>query len=186
MEEPGEEGAGLLRFAGGEEGGDADAGVAWPGVAVVPVAVAADPFRQGGRGGGDRRAGRRVGEELQRHEAAHHGVAMVGDLDAGSPGAPAGLVAGQLGGGHGRGHDDERAAAGGGEGDGHRFARAHLEVDGPVGLDGGAVGGDGDGEVAVLADQGTRPAGDASGDVGGRTRSGGRGGAGRAPLVRGR
>ena len=42
VEEPGEEGAGLLRFADAEEGGDADRGVARPGVAVVPVAVAAD------------------------------------------------------------------------------------------------------------------------------------------------
>ena len=87
------------------------------------------------------------------------------DVDAGGPGAPAGLVAGHLGGGHGRGHDDERAAAGGGEDDRHRFARAHLEVDRPVGLDGGAVGGDGDGEVAAFAHQRTRPAGDAPGGL---------------------
>ena len=46
VEQPGEEGAGLLGFAGGEEGGDADAGIARPGVAVVPVAATADPFRQ--------------------------------------------------------------------------------------------------------------------------------------------
>ena len=57
VEEPGEEGAGLLRLAGAEEGGDADRGVAWPGVAVVPVAVAAEALRQGRGGGGDRGAG---------------------------------------------------------------------------------------------------------------------------------
>ena len=186
MEEPGEEGAGLLRFAGGEEGGDADGGVAGPGVAVVPVAVAADALGQRRGRRGDRRAGRRVGEQLQRDEAAHDGVAVVGDLDTGGPGAPAGLVAGQLGGGHRRRDDDERAAAGDGDDDRHRCAGADLEVDGPVDLDGGAVGRDGDGEVAVLAHQRTGSPRDARAPAGGRSRSGGRGGAGRAPLVRGR
>ena len=155
VEEPGEEGPGLLRLACTEEGGDADRRVAGPGVAVVPVAVAAEALRKRRGRGGDRRAGGRVGEQLQGDEAAHGGVAMVGDLDSGCPGAPAGLVAGEFRGGDGRWDDDQRAVVGDGDDDRHRSAGADLEVDGPVDLDREAVGGDGDGEVPVLTHQRT-------------------------------
>ena len=163
MEEPGEEGACLVGFAGGEEGGDTDAGIAWPGVAVVPVADPADPFRQRGRRGGHRRTRRRVREELQRQQAAHHGNAVVRDVDGGGPGSPGVLVAGQRRGGDGRGHDDERATAGCGENDRHGFTRVHLELHRAVDLDGGTIAGHGDGAVAAFAHQRAPPTGDAPG-----------------------
>ena len=180
VEEPGEEGAGLLRLAGGEERGDADAGVAGPGVAVVPVAGAADPLGQRGGRGGDRRTGRRVGEQLQRHAGC-----APRRRDGWRPRCRRPRCASRL-----SSRASSAAATAGGtmmsglrraavSGDRHRCARADLEVDGPVGLDRRAVGGDGDGEVAALAHQRTRPAGDAPGGLRGRTRSGGRGGAGR-------
>src|SRR5436305_1978280 len=88
---------------------------------------------------------------------------MHGGFDAGGPGPPGGFVAGRLGGGQRWGDDDQHAAAGGGEGDRDRFARPHLELDRVVGLDGRAVGGDCDGEVAVLAYDGARSSGGAGG-----------------------
>jgi hypothetical protein len=63
VEQPGEEVAGFVVLAGAEEGADADAGVAGPGEAVVPVAHAPGIFGERGGGGGDRSARRRVGEQ---------------------------------------------------------------------------------------------------------------------------
>jgi hypothetical protein len=155
VEEPGEEGPRLLRLADAEERGDADRRVAGPRVAVVPVAVTAEALRKRRGRRGDRRAGGRIGEQPQGDEAAHHGVAMVGDLDSGCPGAPAGLVAGELRGGDVRWDDDQRAVVGDGDDDRHQSVGMDLEVDGPVDLDRGTVGGDGDGEVPALTHERT-------------------------------
>ena len=64
--------------------------VADPGVAVVPVALAAGGLRQRGRERGDGRAGRHVGEPLDRERGALDRVAeaMVGDPGAAEPGSP--------------------------------------------------------------------------------------------------
>ena len=65
-------------------------GVAEPRVAVVPVALAARRLRQRGRGGGDQRAGGRVGEALERERAALQVAAprVVGEVAAGEPVLP--------------------------------------------------------------------------------------------------
>lgn len=57
VEQPGQASAGFVGFADAQEGADADAGVAGPGVAVVPVADPAEVLRKRGGGGGHRRAG---------------------------------------------------------------------------------------------------------------------------------
>ena len=49
-------------------------GVAQPAIAVVPVALAADFFRQRCGGSGDHAAGRRVGQRLERQHGAQYGV----------------------------------------------------------------------------------------------------------------
>ena len=54
VQEPGEEHAGFVFLAGAEEGADADARVARPGEAVVPVADPAEHFGQRGGRGRDR------------------------------------------------------------------------------------------------------------------------------------
>ena len=61
--------------------------VAHPGVAVVPVALAARRLRQRGRERGDRRAGRHVGEALDRERRALDRVApaVVGDARPAEP-----------------------------------------------------------------------------------------------------
>ena len=56
----------LLGEAHPEQGVDRERGVAHPGVPVVPVALAAHLLGQAGGGGGDQRAGRGVGHQLQR------------------------------------------------------------------------------------------------------------------------
>ena len=64
--------------------------VAQPRVAVVPVALAAGRLRQRGRERRDRRAGRHVGEALDRERRALDRIApaVVGDARAAQPGAP--------------------------------------------------------------------------------------------------
>ena len=54
--------------------------VAKPGVAVVPVALAADLLGQTGRRGRDRRAGRGVREQLQRDRGSIHHVAPAASI----------------------------------------------------------------------------------------------------------
>ena len=66
---------GLLVVAAAEQGLQRERRVAQPGVAVVPVAHAADLLGQRGGGRRDDRAGRRVGEGLERDERAHDVVA---------------------------------------------------------------------------------------------------------------
>ena len=68
--EPLQERGGLLGVAEAEQRVDGERRVADPGVAVVPVALAADLLGQTGRGRGDERAGRRVGHQLERHRRA--------------------------------------------------------------------------------------------------------------------
>ena len=64
--------------------------VAHPAVAVVPVALAARRLRQRGRRRGDDRAGRRVGQPLQRQRRALQlrAPAVVGEAPGGEPVAP--------------------------------------------------------------------------------------------------
>src|SRR6266516_3658830 len=68
-----EKSAEALRFAAVAEDGqrvEREARIAQPAIAVIPVPLAADPFRQrGGRRRHDR-AGRRIGQQLQRQRAA--------------------------------------------------------------------------------------------------------------------
>src|SRR6187397_2438860 len=93
-EQPGQEGAGLVVFADAQEGCDADAGVAGPGVAVVPVPDPADDFWQGRGGGGNRGPRRGVCQEAQGQQTANHDVA-VGKrrVDVAAPGPPLQLIA---------------------------------------------------------------------------------------------
>ena len=65
-----EEVVGLPVEAERVEAPERERGVADPGVAVVPVALAAGRLGQRGGGGGDDRAGRRVGQALERERAA--------------------------------------------------------------------------------------------------------------------
>ena len=60
-----EELVGLVRAGGDPQGFEGEAGVPDPGVAVVPVAFAADLLGQRGRRGGDHRTGGLVGQRLQ-------------------------------------------------------------------------------------------------------------------------
>ena len=62
----------LLVIAGMHDGEQRQRGVAQPAVAVIPIALAADPLRQRGGGSGDDAAGRPIGQRFQRdHRAAH-------------------------------------------------------------------------------------------------------------------
>ena len=79
---------GLLDVAQAEQRVDRERAVPDPGVAVVPVALAAGLLGQPRGGRGDRRAGRRVGHELERHRRAGDHLAPaapVGGLAAASP-----------------------------------------------------------------------------------------------------
>ncbi len=64
----------LFLEAGVEEREQRQRRVAQPAMAVVPVAHAADAFRQRGRGRGDDAAGRRVRQRLERDERAAHRI----------------------------------------------------------------------------------------------------------------
>src|SRR5207244_2250558 len=69
-------GFGLLAVAEAEEGPGREGGVAQPAEAVVPIQVAADPLRQGGRRRGDDGTRGGVGEELEHQGTARHLVAV--------------------------------------------------------------------------------------------------------------
>jgi hypothetical protein len=95
VEQPGVEVAGLVVFADAEEGADADAGVAGPGIAVIPVADPAGVFGERGCRGRDRRARWGVGQQPQGEQAAGHRVAVREvAVDVGTPGLP-GLFVGR-------------------------------------------------------------------------------------------
>src|SRR5215208_2374245 len=64
--EPAHERFGLLGEADAQQPIEGKGGVPYPGVAVVPVALAAYALRQAGGGSRDDRPGRLVGQELQR------------------------------------------------------------------------------------------------------------------------
>ena len=97
MAQPDEEAARLHRLPHAQEGVDSDAGVAGPGIAVVPVAAVPDRLRERGGGGGDGRAGRGVGQKAERQEAADDVVVeRSGVGDVGAPLPPSLLVALEL------------------------------------------------------------------------------------------
>ena len=126
VEQPGEEVAGFVVLADAEEGADADAGVAGPGVAVVPVADPAGVFRERGCRCRDRRARRRVGQQPQGEQAADHRVAVREvAVDVGTPGLPAVFVGLQCRPGRVGVDVDQRFAVG----------DAEREGDGPTGRD---------------------------------------------------
>ena len=79
----------LLRASRGHEGAGSDARVARPRVAVVPVELAAQPLRQGGRRRRHRSARGRIGEQAQRDQAPDHGRPEgTGVFDLGRPPPP--------------------------------------------------------------------------------------------------
>ena len=156
VQRPGHEQAGLLGLADAQEGADADAGVAGPGEAVVPVANATRVLGQGRGGGGDRRPGWRVGEQPQCQQAAHHRGPLREQLvvDAVTPRLPAALVLHQGVPGSLGIDVDQRLAVGHGDLDGDRSLRADrdlLEVSWLQPQLGSGL--DGDRERAPLADQ---------------------------------
>ena len=92
--QPGEEGVGLVDHAHLEEGVQREGGVAQPGEAVVPVALATDLL---GKAGGRRRddgAGGRVGHQLQRQRRAHHRLLVRALVGAAVDPAPPELLRG--------------------------------------------------------------------------------------------
>ena len=87
--EPVVEGDGLVVEAQALEGEGGEGRVAQPGVAVVPVAPAADRLRQARGGRGDHGPGRRVGAELERDgRALDHLAPAPVVAHAGHPAAP--------------------------------------------------------------------------------------------------
>src|SRR5688572_20604232 len=70
VDEPLEEGAGLLDAPEGEEGADPDACVARPAEPIVPRMVAAERRRDRCRGGGHRCPRGRIGEQAEGDQAA--------------------------------------------------------------------------------------------------------------------
>ena len=109
--QPGAERGGLLHVAQAQQRVDGEGAVPDPGVAVVPVALPADLLGQPGGRRRDRRAGRRVGHQLQRdgrtgdHLPPPAGVA--GPVQPAAP-EPRGVVRQPLG---LLGRDDARRAA---------------------------------------------------------------------------
>ena len=93
MEQPGQESAGFVDHSHAEEGGDADAGVAGPGEAVVPVATPTDVFRQRGGRRSDWCPRRGVGQQPQGEQTADHQVTLGQSVvDVVTPAAPPLLV----------------------------------------------------------------------------------------------
>jgi hypothetical protein len=152
--QPGHEPAGLLVLADAQERADADAGVARPREAVVPVADAAGVLGQRRRRGGHRRTGRRVRQQPQREQAAqHHLPVRQVPVDSLAPGPPAAFVGLQRRPGRFGGDVHERLPVGDRHGDGQR----------PPGLDAnrhGAARLNPDVGEGVHGDGGARPRGD--------------------------
>ena len=93
VQQPTQETARLLELADREKRRDADRRIPGPGVAVIPVADAARMLGQRCGGGGDRRAGWRVGQQAQRQKAAHDRVAeRQVRVDLTAPPLPPGFV----------------------------------------------------------------------------------------------
>jgi hypothetical protein len=124
VQQPGHEPAGLLVLAHAQERADADAGVAWPRVPVVPVADPADVLGQRRRRRGDRRTGGRVGQQPQREQAAQHHVPVRKVLvDPAAPGLPGPFVGLQRRPGRRGGDVHERFTVGDRDDDGQRPSR---------------------------------------------------------------
>ena len=136
VEEPGVEVAGFVVFADAEEGADADAGVAGPGVAVVPVADSAGVLRERGCRCRDRRARRGVGQQPQGEQAAGHRVAVREVIvDVGTPGAPAVFVGLQCRPGRVGVDVDQRFAVGDAEREGDGMTGRDTQPHQPSGLE---------------------------------------------------
>ncbi len=75
VRQPVHESGRLVGEAEPEQGVEGEGGVADPGVAVVPVAAAADLLGQARRRRGDHRAGRLIREQLEHESRAVHGLA---------------------------------------------------------------------------------------------------------------
>src|SRR6516162_6384168 len=63
---------GFFGYAEAQEGVHRECRISDPGVAVIPVALAANALRQAARGSRDNRAGRLVGQQLQREGGTVH------------------------------------------------------------------------------------------------------------------
>src|SRR4051794_9737199 len=74
MQEPPKEGVALVRTAELDQRVERERRVAYPGVAVVPVALASYPLRERCGCRGRNRAGGRINEQLQRQCAAHDSI----------------------------------------------------------------------------------------------------------------
>ena len=125
VQEPAEERGALPHQAHRDEGVQHEGGIAQPAEAVVPVARRPDRLGQGGRGGRHHRSRLAEGQQAQRDQAAHDGVAEgAAVVDAPHVGAP--VVERRVAlGEHGRppGRDDAGPAAGVGKRDGPRLPR---------------------------------------------------------------
>ena len=105
-----------------------EGGIAQPAEAIVPVARAAELFRQRGGGRRDDAAGRRIGQRLQRDQRAHHEIAMLAFIGAAAaPFVPErfGFLQRQRRIDR-RGHRQMRGPVG--EHEGHGLALADLEI----------------------------------------------------------
>src|SRR5580704_5876293 len=78
--EPAHEVGGFRSEAQAQEAVQRKGGVADPGIAVVPIPRPADFFRQAARRGGDERAGRLEGEELERERGPIDDVSPAAEI----------------------------------------------------------------------------------------------------------
>src|SRR5262249_31789866 len=82
------EGARLLRVAEAYQGIDGEGRVARPGIAVIPMAHAADLFREAGSGGGDDGAGGEEGQEFENERRTGHHLPPAAVVAAGPGPSP--------------------------------------------------------------------------------------------------
>ena len=73
---------GFLGVAAVHQRQQREGGIAQPAEAVIPVARAAEFFRQRGRRCGDDAAGRQIGQRLQRDQRPHHEIAAIALIGA--------------------------------------------------------------------------------------------------------
>ena len=76
MDEPAKERLGFVGVAGRDHCGYPDAGIARPGIAVIPIADAGDLLGKRGRRGGHRGARRCVGKQTQRDQRADEQIGV--------------------------------------------------------------------------------------------------------------
>jgi hypothetical protein len=136
VEQPGVEVAGFGVLADAEKGADADAGVAGPGIAVVPVADPAGVFGERGCRRRDRRTRRGVGQQPQGEQAAGHRVAVREvAVDVGTPALPAVFVGLQCRPGHLGVDVGQRFAVGDTQREGDGLTRQDTHPQGSSGLE---------------------------------------------------